>query len=134
MTTINLHCSLTETVSAKVVIHPEEDPHTDIGTSVVLTCVGYGVPLPALTWKHNEAVVQNGSQFSINEYIVTESQSTATFLLSTLEVCNSELEDAGNFSCTSQNALGNEVYTSVLTVNLGGEHILSKCVTLLLNM
>ena len=134
MTTIDLHCSLTETVLAKVVIHPEEDTRTDIGTSVVLTCVGYGVPLPALTWKHNGAVVHNSSQFPINEYIVTESQSTATFRVSFLTVCNSELEDAGNFSCTSHNALGNEVYTSVLTVNLGGEYILSKCVTLLLNM
>jgi len=58
---------------------------------------------------------------------VTESQSTATFLLSTLEVCNSELEDAGNFSCTSHNALGNEVYTSVLTViDAGGECFLTR--------
>ena len=120
MSTIDLCCrSLTETVSAKVVIHPEGDTHTDIGTSVVLTCVGYGVPLPVLSWKHNEAVVQDGSQFSINEYAVTEGQSTATFLVSSLKVCNSELEDAGNFSCTSSNALGNDVYTSVLTVIAG---------------
>ena len=83
--------------------------------------MGYGVPLPALTWKHNEAIVQNSSQFPINEYIVTEDQSTATFRVSFLTVCNSELEDAGNFSCTSGNALGNEVYTSVLTVIEGGE-------------
>ena len=83
--------------------------------------MGYGVPLPALTWKHNEAVVENSSQFSINEYIVTEDQSTATFLVSSLTVCDSEAEDAGNFSCTSRNTQGNEVYTSVLTVMLGGE-------------
>ena len=117
----------TEPVFAEVLIHPENKSRTDIGMSIFLTCVGYGVPLPALTWKHNEAVVQNGSQFSINEYIVTESQSTATFLLSTLEVCNSELEDAGNFSCHILNALGNEVYTSVLTViDAGGECVLPK--------
>jgi len=110
-----------------VVIHPENNIRTDIGMSIFLTCVGYGVPLPVLTWKHNDVVVQNGSQFSINEYIVTGSQSTATFLLSTLEVCNSELEDAGNFSCTSRNALGNEVYTSVLMViDAGGECVLPK--------
>jgi len=123
LTTIDLHCSLTETVLAKIVIHPEQDTQTDIGTSVLLTCVSYGVQLPALKWKHNEAVVQNSSQFPISEYIVTESQSTATFRVSFLTVCNSELEDAGNFSCTSRNALGNEVYTSVLTLNLGGEYI-----------
>ena len=121
LTAVNLHCSLTETVSAKVVIHPGEDTHTDIGTSVVLTCVGYGVPLPALTWKHNETVVQNSSQFFINEYTVNESQSAATFLVSSLTVCNSGAEDAGNFSCTSRNTQGNEVYTSVLTVMEGGE-------------
>ena len=110
-----------------MIVHPENNIRTAVSTSVVLTCVGYGVPLPVLSWKHNETVVQNGSQFSINEYTVTESQSTATFLLSTLEVCNSELEDAGNFSCTSRNALGNEVYTSVLTViDVGGECILPK--------
>ena len=87
--------------------------------------MGYGVPLPVLTWKHNEAVVQNGSQFFINEYPVNESQSTATFRVSLLKVCNSELEDAGNFSCTSRNALGNDVYTSVLTViDVGGECVL----------
>ena len=96
--------------------------------------MGYGVPLPVLSWKHNEAAIQNGSQFSINEYVVTEGQSTATFLVSSLEVCNSELEDAGNFSCTSRNALGNEVYTSVLTV-IAGECFHPqplKCGTLLL--
>ena len=91
--------------------------------------MGYGVPLPVLSWKHNTAAIQNGSQFSINEYVVTEGQSTATFLVSSLEVCNSELEDAGNFSCTSRNALGNEVYTSVLAVIEGGECVLPKRVT-----
>ena len=83
--------------------------------------MGYGVPLPSLTWKHNGAVVHNSSQFPINEYIVTEDQSTATFRVSFLTVCNSDTEDAGNFSCTSRNALGNEVYTSVFTVMEGGE-------------
>ena len=87
--------------------------------------MGYGVPLPVLTWKHNEAVVQNVSRFFINEYPVTEGQSTAMFLVSLLKVCDSELEDAGNFSCTSSNALGNDVYTSVLTViDVGGECVL----------
>jgi len=117
----------TEPVFAEVVIHPENNSYTDVGTAIFLTCVGYGVPLPSLTWKHNEAVVQNGSQFSINEYIVTEIQSTATFLVSSLKVCNSELVDAGNFSCTSHNALGKEEYTSVLTViDAGGECVLPK--------
>ena len=76
----------TEPVFAEVVIHPENSSRTDIGMPIFLTCVGYGVPLPALTWKYNEAVVQNSSQFFINEYTVTESQSTATFLVSSLKV------------------------------------------------
>ena len=89
------------------------------GDTLTLSCVGYGNPLPSVFWSRSDTnqVLTNSSQMSIFEE--TLSESGVTFVKSILQVCSVQPSMTGEYSCTSQNELGNETATFELTVNDG---------------
>ena len=84
-------------------VYPD-DTQLLAGDSVVLTCVGYGVPAPSVTWQRNgEHIVGNSSKFRLTETVVVINDTM--FLKSTLLLCNASELDIGDYSCTADNVL-----------------------------
>ena len=69
-------------------------------------------------------VLMNSSRITIFEE--TLSESGVTFVKSILQVCSVQPSMTGEYSCTSQNEVGNETATFQLTVNDGMHSILSE--------
>ena len=95
-----------------------DDPVVNVSSTVLLTCVGYGVPVPSLTWSKMGTLVVNDSMITIIEEQVTESR--IPFAKSVLEICGSEIQHSGRYTCTAQNELMNDSAMFELTVDFLG--------------
>ena len=86
-----------------VVVYPE-DAVVLAGDSLLLTCVGYGLPPPSLSWQKNgETISADDAKFSLRETrVVVEG---AEFVRSSLLLCNTSEEDTGNYSCSANNTI-----------------------------
>jgi len=105
-----------EPYPAEVVIHPSQTTNTIAGTTTVLTCVGYGVPVPSINWSRNGTILSNSSQILIHTKLSVEDDSGVTYVHSVLTLCNTKLSAAGSYSCISDNGLGNDSFIFELHV------------------
>ena len=105
-----------EPYPAEVVIHPSQTTSTVAGTTTVLTCVGYGVPVPSVNWSRNGTILSNSSQILIHTKLSVEDDSGVTYVHSVLTLCNTKLSAAGSYSCISDNGLGNDSFIFELHV------------------
>ena len=91
------------------------DP-TDVpdGDTVLLTCVAYGdLPL-SISWSRDGSTLMNDSQ-RITIY-QEEVEGGITFIQSILQICSTEANDAGVYSCIAENEAGNDTAAFELTV------------------
>ena len=96
------------------------DP-TDVpdGDTVLLTCVASGDQPLSISWSREGSVLMNDSQrITIYEEEVTEGG--ITFVQSILQICSAEINDAGSYSCTADNAAGNDTASFELTISEEG--------------
>ena len=74
------------------------------GDTVLLTCVGTGLPSPALVWRKNERdITGDSSKFSVTESVIVVENTV--FVRSSLLLCNASELDIGEYSCTADNAV-----------------------------
>ena len=78
-----------------------DDISLTIGESVLLTCVGYGQPYILITWERNGERLMNDTNVIISEQNFT--QGGRLLRQSALSLCNLEISDAGNYTCTVSN-------------------------------
>ncbi len=89
------------------------------GDSIFLTCVSYGVPYSAITWRKEGAELDNSSRISIYNSPVIEQD--LTFTQSILEICSSQLSDDGMYQCVAENGASNDSVTfSISVAPVGG--------------
>ena len=88
------------------------------GSTLLLTCVGFGEPTPSVTWSTGGVQLSNNSRITIYEELVTENG--VDFVQSILEICSAEEADGGQYSCTVGNALGNASVNFELSVTAAG--------------
>ena len=88
------------------------------GSTLLLTCVGFGEPTPSVTWSTGGVQLSNNSRITIYEELVTENG--VDFVQSILEICSTEEADGGQYSCTVGNALGNASVNFELSVTAAG--------------
>ena len=69
-------------------------------STVLLTCVAYGVPLPTLTWSKAGNSVTNGTVR--NDMVV---KGGVTFVRSVLQLCETTVADSGQYTCTADNEI-----------------------------
>ena len=72
------------------------------GRTALLRCNATGIPAPTVTWS------RNGERLLSGRYLVQEG---------TLEISNSEVEDAGQYVCLASNKGGNSTSTVTLFVH-----------------
>lgn len=90
-------------VRPEIVIQPG-NTSVNLGSTLLLTCVSYGLPIPALTWSRGDAELTNDSRTTIYDQLVTENG--VTFIVSMFQLCSVEATDNGEYSCIAQNLAG----------------------------
>ena len=109
------NCSLYSIVPAQIVLHPVDPTDVPDGDTVLLTCVAYGdVPL-SISWNREDSIVMNDSQ-RITIYEDEVEEGGITFIQSILQICSTEANDAGVYSCIAENDAGNDTDAFELTV------------------
>lgn len=95
-------------------LHPETEITADYNSGLSLTCVGYGSPLPTLTWFRDGVPLLNSSE-NVLLFDMALQQDNVSFIHSILELCPLQL--GGNYSCEAANANGSHaVYFQVTVV------------------
>ena len=103
----------------RIVISPESTS-VDEGNTVILTCVGYGVPYAAISWEREGVGLTNDSRITIYEEPLTEGG--VTFTKSILEICSAQVSDTGSYSCIADNGVSNDtVLFDVTILPVGGK-------------
>jgi len=87
-----------------IVIQPGESIHLPAGSSLVLYCVAYGVPVPSITWRNSSAGLINDSVTKISNELVNVGG--VLVLKSQLEICKAETSNI--YTCYGENDLGSE--------------------------
>ena len=94
---------------------------------MLLTCVAYGdLPL-SISWSREGSVLRNDSQrISIYEEEVEEVEEGGTTLIqSILQICSTEANDSGFYSCTAENDVDNVTSSFELTIILSASELLA---------
>ena len=112
--TANFELILAE-APVQIVLHPVNLTDVPDGDTVLLTCVAYGdLPL-SISWSREGSVLMNDSQ-RITIYEAEIEEGGSTFLQSILQICSTEANDAGVYSCNAENEAGNDTASFELTV------------------
>ena len=86
-------------------VHPE-DSVVIAGSTVMLTCVAFGEPLPSITWSLDGANVTNDTRTEIIEMRTT--RNGRPFIKSVLQICEVGESDAGRYNCTAVNVVNTD--------------------------
>jgi len=103
---------------ATIEVHPNNHVEINAGNSLILTCVGYGVPLPFLYWSRGGRELTNNSRVIITEDMALEGDSGVAVVKLSMEICRSGTTDAGFYSCTAVNDIGNSTFMFMLSVRI----------------
>ena len=110
------HTHTTENV--EIIVAPA-DSAARANSTVLFTCVAYGVPLPSyITWTFNDTALSNSSSadYSLSIYHSQFEVGGAVFLQSILEICGLVEEQSGYYSCSAESSAGNDTETFRLIV------------------
>ena len=81
-------------------------------SSVFLSCVGFGLPSPEVTWSRNGLQLSEDTPSTvIHNDIIKRNILGAVFVRSTLEICNVQRELIGEYTCTASNDITSSNYT-----------------------
>ena len=97
----------------------------EAGSTITLSCAGFGDPIPSIIWSMGHTQLTNNSQTTIYEELVMEVGEI--FVHSTLEICSIEEANGGVYTCTVGNTIGNTSYSFELSVIAAGNNILYIC-------
>lgn len=97
-------------VPASLMVYPG-DTQVESGSSIALTCVAMGLPLPTVTWLRDGVSLNSGGSINITERVFS-----TTFVTSILDLCDTELNDTGLYECVTSNSLGMHSLQFDLTV------------------
>ena len=91
-----------------------------VGSTIVLACVGYGVPAPSINWTRDGSVLMDNPKITF--YVESVSEHAVTFVQSVVEICNTQSSDAGTYACTVDNGVsGDSIGFGLRVIPQGGE-------------
>ena len=99
---------------ARIVIHPLQVTSVDAGSSLTLACVAYGDPVPTISWNKGSSELTNSSVVTIYQHVLNISG--VIVMRSILEICSVDEDDAGQYSCFSENSVSNDTANFELSV------------------
>ena len=102
-----------------VIIRPPEAVEAEVNSSIMLTCVSEGVPLPEVTFYFNGEEMKNDERITINGHIVTIDQI--------------DKNDDGVYHCSAINIAGSVQSSPVRVIIFGQFVFVYKYVCLIMN-
>ena len=102
---------------AEIVVNPEVVTEVQVGSTIFLSCVASGHPLPSISWAQQSRELTNGSGFIIHQQLVTEAG--ISFMTSTLEACST---NASTYTCSAANQNNQDVFITTVELLAGGSY------------
>lgn len=100
---VNTSCVAPPAVPAEIMLAPVGPGH-GVASSVILSCVTYGMPTPTVTWKYGTSIV---SDALVTSHTQQQQYSGVAVVSSTLELCPmQEHARSGEYSCEVDNGVG----------------------------
>ena len=90
-------------MAPQVAIAPP-DTEVMLTNTVLFTCVGYGYPLPAISWSFQGNEITNNSRVLLFTDVL--SLNGSVFIQSVLQLCGVESSDEGDYTCVLSNIAG----------------------------
>ena len=98
-----------------------ENSTVEAGSTLIVTCVGYGDPTVSVTWNMVDVLLTNNSRIMIYEEPVAGNG--IMLVQSILVICGVDETDSGQYSCVVNNVLGNASVNFDLSVTpTGGKY------------
>ena len=90
------------------------------GGTLQVVCLAYGIPPPTITWwQGNDFEVRNATETTVYSKLFEEGG--YTFVKSTLEICDADIRDVAEYSCTADNGIrDSDTARFNVTLNTGG--------------
>ena len=107
----------------EILIVPSKNHSVDHGSTIILGCVAYGLPLPEIFWLRDDTLLTTSASnlLTINREILTEEG--IELKRSFLEVCGLSEEDSGMYTCQAINSLATKTFDFELDVLPGDKSI-----------
>ena len=104
-------------VPPQVVVSPSNQTVVERET-LLLACLVYGIPPPTVMWTEGSFDVMNASETTVYSKLFEEG--VYTFVKSTLEICDADIRDVAEYSCTADNGV-RDSDTAAFSVTFGNE-------------
>ena len=98
---------------------PNSTVEANHSTSLVLTCVAFGVPVPSVRWERRDGQSLESANISFESLNLAGTE----FVTSTLELCRVEQSDGGLYSCIASNSVGENQYNFTIVLLLGKDSL-----------
>ena len=102
-----------------------EDSEVIKDSTIMLTCVGLGIPTPEVFWMFDGVTLSNFTNFRVSMYTAIVEQGGVTFVFSTLEKCGVGTHDMGQYSCVARDGERNATASFDLSILINGKNCFS---------
>ena len=92
---------------------------------ITFSCEAIGEPVPSISWYFNGELIDISNA---SKYIISNS-SNGTMIISSLTIMNTQSSDVGRYTCFTENFVGSDKSSGVLTVN--GKNFTQICTVLM---
>ena len=112
------------TVGPMIIMGPESVNVSIDTEDIELNCTVIGVPIPDITWTHNDSVLNSDDMFS-DEIIIDTFEEDLGTRLSVLTIVSAQPNNTGNYSCnaTSPVEFYESLMSDVVTVLVQGAYL-----------
>ena len=115
-------------VAPSVVTSPTTQTVSE-GSSVFMSCSGYGYPYPRITWYRNNQPLDSNLAGRVTITTRVANYMGAPVTESIMKICGAGEEDHGSYYCSFSSSFGNAVNTNTWQVNVNSGKYHSHCST-----
>ena len=90
-------------VDPQIVIYPN-DTEILAGSTLILSCTGYGIPLPSIVWRKAGLELSEVNNSRVTVWEETVAAGEHTFTRSYLQMCSTVELDSGLYNCSAVTA------------------------------
>ncbi len=123
MYVFSLCCYIISSVPPSLVSYPG-DSLVNISDGISFMCVASGNPMPEIIWSKDGAPLTSQEGEGSGEDIridITSVESRSLFVVSILQICDTQISDFGRYACISSSSTFNDSDTREFSVTVFGE-------------